>query len=293
MEAQGDTAIWDALAIANDQLSQYASKFPGVKKRIICLSDGSDTKSEKESHSVCEDLCRNKVLVDSFCLGDEDNADIRAVSLLSGGYKFVPKTLEQAMAICEMEPVLNQLDRPVTSQPRTNCVTRFTLRSRSADPEIVTRDIFPQRKQHPSLDDAFVALASFDGTLNGTSRPAPTTSAVATKDRSNANQRPARLLAEIRNLNANPHPRYEVFISESNMGFWKVLMQGPSEGPYSQGTWLLYLHMEEDYPAFPPKARFVTPVLHPNINRHGRVCHSILDRKSHLFPAMDFAMLTG
>lgn len=36
--------------------------------------------------------------------------------------------------------------------------------------------------------------------------------------------------------------------------------------------------MGPDYPAFPPKARFETPIYHPNINRHGRVCHSILDR---------------
>jgi ubiquitin-protein ligase len=36
--------------------------------------------------------------------------------------------------------------------------------------------------------------------------------------------------------------------------------------------------MEADYPMFPPKARFVTPIYHPNINRHGRICHSILDR---------------
>ena len=36
--------------------------------------------------------------------------------------------------------------------------------------------------------------------------------------------------------------------------------------------------MEDDYPAFPPKCRFITPIYHPNINKHGKVCHSILDR---------------
>jgi ubiquitin-protein ligase len=41
---------------------------------------------------------------------------------------------------------------------------------------------------------------------------------------------------------------------------------------------LLYIEMEADYPMFPPKARFITPIHHPNINRHGRICHSILDR---------------
>lgn len=62
------------------------------------------------------------------------------------------------------------------------------------------------------------------------------------------------------------------------MSFWKVVMSGPSDSPYAEGTFLLYIHAEERYPAFAPKCRFITRVLHPNINAHGRICHSILDR---------------
>ena len=52
----------------------------------------------------------------------------------------------------------------------------------------------------------------------------------------------------------------------------------PPDSTYTGGTYLLYLDMDEYYPRSPPKARFVTPILHPNINKHGRICHSILDR---------------
>jgi len=62
------------------------------------------------------------------------------------------------------------------------------------------------------------------------------------------------------------------------MSFWKVIMQGPPDSIYADGTFLLYLHMEESYPTLGPKGRFVTPIYHPNINRHGRICHSIFDR---------------
>jgi ubiquitin-protein ligase len=41
---------------------------------------------------------------------------------------------------------------------------------------------------------------------------------------------------------------------------------------------LLYIEMGAEYPMFAPAARFITPIYHPNINRHGRICHSILDR---------------
>jgi hypothetical protein len=55
------------------------------------------------------------VVVDAFCLGDEDNIELRTISYLSGGYKFKPLSLEEAMAICEMEPVLSQLERPTVA----------------------------------------------------------------------------------------------------------------------------------------------------------------------------------
>lgn len=48
--------------------------------------------------------------------------------------------------------------------------------------------------------------------------------------------------------------------------------------PYEDGTFLLYVHAEDRYPALAPKARFVTRIRHPNVTAHGRVCHSILDR---------------
>lgn len=40
----------------------------------------------------------------------------------------------------------------------------------------------------------------------------------------------------------------------------------------------MYLDMPENFRPIPPKGRFQTQILHPNVNRHGRICHSILDR---------------
>jgi Mg-chelatase subunit ChlD len=40
---KGQTALWNALALANDQLSAYGRQFPDARKRIICLSDGKNT----------------------------------------------------------------------------------------------------------------------------------------------------------------------------------------------------------------------------------------------------------
>jgi Mg-chelatase subunit ChlD len=55
-ECHGDTALWDALELARENISAYAEKFPEVKKRIICLSDGEDTKSLHSKEEVCHGL---------------------------------------------------------------------------------------------------------------------------------------------------------------------------------------------------------------------------------------------
>lgn len=277
MHTGGDTTVWDALALADDRLTAYAHENPEARKRIVCLSDGQDTSSQNRSWEVCSKLQRHGVVVDSFCIGAENNEDLRTISHLTGGYKFVPKSLEQAMAICEMEPVLTQLDRPpgtvqLLGQPVTS--QSFSAASSHAAADVVTQDVFPSRKQHPNLGNSFVSIS------DASRMPSEKAASSEPAQRSNANIRPARLLAEIRNVSLNTHPYYEAFVSESDMGFWKILMQGPPDSPYSNGTFLLYLHMEDDYPAFPPKGRFCTPVLHPNINRHGRICHSILDRET-------------
>lgn len=63
----------------------------------------------------------------------------------------------------------------------------------------------------------------------------------------------------------NEHEFMEVSASESNMGFWKVWMQGPPGSPYEKGVFLLYVDIGENYPTKPPEAKFITPILHPNV----------------------------
>jgi len=46
---------------------------------------------------------------------------------------------------------------------------------------------------------------------------------------------------------------------------------GPEESPYAAGTFQLSLKIPENYPFEPPKAQFITPIYHPNIDSEGRV----------------------
>ncbi|KAJ8116748.1 hypothetical protein OPT61_g1881 [Boeremia exigua] len=270
MVAEGDTAIWDSIALAMDQLQQYASRYPKATLRIICISDGEDNKSTRRVHDLASQLAGCNIVVDSFCLGNTENTDLQVLSYMTGGYKFEPSSLEEAMAICEMEPVLSLLERPAAELPHSssrhagNPLYRFQQAKRSITIDQATRDRFPQRKVHPQLAGSFVELTNFARQVS--------------QARSDGNLRLSRIHTEMRNCGALTHPHYDIYICEENFGFWKIVMQGPPESTYAGGTFLLYVEMGEDYPMSPPKARFVTPVYHPNINRHGRICHSIFDR---------------
>ena len=275
MKAEGDTALWDALALAKDQLVEYGKEYPEAKKRIICISDGEDTKSKTNTpQDLCWRLGQADVAVDTISLGDEDNLDLRTLSYLLGSYTLHPTSLVNALAICEMEPCLSLTERPPIVPPpglprhRLQFIGHFWRARGEARYTVVTADRVPPRKEHPNMNDEFVQLNAFAARSNNTSSTGS----------SRSNLRITRLMNEMRSIANGSHPKYDVYVSETDMTFWKVVMDGPDGSPYEDGVFLLYLHAAEGYPTFAPKARFITKIKHPNVNAHGRICHSIFDR---------------
>ena len=47
--------------------------------------------------------------------------------------------------------------------------------------------------------------------------------------------------AQLNNFSKAPHPAFEVFVSDDNIGLWKVLMQGPEHTVYEDGLFMLYI----------------------------------------------------
>ena len=86
------------------------------------------------------------------------------------------------------------------------------------------------------------------------------------------------VLDEVKAMINNPHEHMDVYVSEKNMGFWKVVMQSPPGSPYANGTFALYIEVGKDYPTKPPTARFLTSVLHLNVTKHGSICRPLFDR---------------
>ncbi|EGB03388.1 hypothetical protein AURANDRAFT_16465, partial [Aureococcus anophagefferens] len=85
-----------------------------------------------------------------------------------------------------------------------------------------------------------------------------------------------RLMRELGMLKNSPHESIDVYPCEDDLSFWKAVIEGP-DGLYAGATFLLSLEFPADYPSSAPCLRFLTEIRHVNVNRHGRVCHAILE----------------
>ena len=86
-----------------------------------------------------------------------------------------------------------------------------------AVPTVVSVDSVPPRKDHPNLRDSFVQL-----TADTARRPTNTTTSGAGSARQNL--RTSRLMTEMRQIVTNANPKYDVYCSESDYSFWKIVM---------------------------------------------------------------------
>lgn len=230
LSPKGDTALWDVLALAGDQIRQCATTYPDAKKRIIVISDGEDTKSiANTSHGITSQLLQGGVFVDSICLGNQRNTDLQTLSYLLGLYIFSRTSLTNALTICEMEPFLSLTQRPPIRLPLP--------RKSSAFPTVVTGDRVPPIKEHPNIHDDFVQLNDMAAQCNGAA-----TRGNVPPGSTGSRMRVPRLMKEMKAITARAHPKCDVYVSTTDVSFWKAVMQGSDESPYSEGAFLLYLH---------------------------------------------------
>ena len=67
-------------------------------------------------------------------------------------------------------------------------------------------------------------------------------------------------------------------VNENNIYKWEAMLVGPIGSPYTGGLFKLSIDIPDNYPFKPPKFRFLTPIIHPNINSGGFICLDILNK---------------
>ncbi|CAF1414645.1 unnamed protein product [Rotaria magnacalcarata] len=85
------------------------------------------------------------------------------------------------------------------------------------------------------------------------------------------------LLKQLREFNRHPVEGISAgLIEESNPYAWNVILVGPPDTLYEGGFFKARLDFPKEYPIKPPKMKFISEIWHPNIEKNGDVCISIL-----------------
>ncbi|XP_071375493.1 uncharacterized protein [Centroberyx affinis] len=264
LEAGGGTALYDALQHGVSELERVKMRFPDCRLRIICLTDGNDVCSSAKPVTVAVNLIKSNIIVDAILVGKVENNMLHGISNATGGCCFKPETSKDGLKLFEIETVLSlEMRKP-----------KKKLDPSSITSERILTGMFATHGYDKSPE------TSLPSELNN--KVTATESALKKKIRESKNghfmEREKRILAELKSLHCDPHPFFNVFPSESDFTFWKILMQGPPDTPYEKGVFELYCQFGPDYPVKPPLVRFVTHVYHCNVNSVGRICHNIFDR---------------
>ena len=271
----GMTAIWDALHKAKDLLVKHKSGKREIKCRIILLTDGLSNDSSSNPDEVCSELYSNDIVLDAIVIGTNMTADLFRMAKHTGGYGFNPNTRNLLCQIPMLETFIDIRTRPDIIKIPIGIFRTST--PKAAD--MPTAYDFPPCRQHPNQDDDFIALHDVDRYLFKRRKRAIKDSVFTsciTNIMSWAGEGPSSSKTfglgqavhhEIKAMIENEHDFMDVYVSESNMAFWKVAMQGPPDTPYESGTFLLYVELGAQFPMVAPTARFITPILHPNVTK--------------------------
>ena len=77
-----------------------------------------------------------------------------------------------------------------------------------------------------------------------------------------------KLKEEYMDINNNPILNIVATVGlpdENNFFEWRLSIIGPSDTPYKDGLFFLTLKFPENYPSYPPKVTFDTPIYHINV----------------------------
>jgi hypothetical protein len=283
LRAGGNTAIFDALTKAKDMLVTFKEKNPEAKCRIILLTDGQDNSSRVTPETSCRALYEHDIVLDAVVIGTKQTHQLFKVAKHTGGYAFCPQSRSALFQIFLLETFLDIRTRPeIVKVPIVDFPRSSPKQADMADPLD-----FPPCRPHPNQADTFIPLRDYGRyftAMSNRSNRNPGSNSSSTTSSSSASILSAsswggrtmtsgvtgagRLyLHEVKAMIDNQHDYIDVYVSENNMGFWKVVMQGPPASPYADGTYVVWVELGDEFPRIAPTVRFITPILHPNISK--------------------------
>lgn len=263
LQPGGQTRLFDAMLKAAGFVDEFAQNGPtNCRKRLLVLTDGDDVGSKTTAQVVTSRLLDSAIVVDCVVLGKEESGPLRSIAAQTGGLKFRPGSLREALDLFEREALLSLTSRAAVA-----------AQLRKAAFDNVDRVPLAQTMCGARATHGVVALPALR------TRPAERYRRIGKELHEvlyHAGLRFALLCRE----SGLPLPWVEVYPEEDSER-WHILLGGTQGTPYAESFFELVAEFPESYPFEPPKMRFVTPPLHVNISKEGRICDLVLSRRNY------------
>jgi ubiquitin-conjugating enzyme E2 D/E len=279
----GQTHLWDALKKATTDLISFArpngiTKFPNADLRILVISDGEDFGSTAKPLEALQAMITEKIVCDSVVISVRDECKtLSAVSHLTGGLSFRPKSVSEGLQLFEQEALLCYNTRRKTAKFR-GTLTEQTIKDWEGRP----------------FDT--VAESSIKSTATGKQRIAvPKYVIYQNRTAEIPDARRRRILRELHQAAAiqemeavgqdpdgNEVQIYDadirIFPFSAHLDQWRVYIKGCEGTPYAGKWWYVYVTFPDEYPVRPPIFRFISVPYHMNVSSEGRVCLNAIEK---------------
>ncbi|KAK8865515.1 hypothetical protein M9Y10_011071 [Tritrichomonas musculus] len=268
----GKTLLYDAIDTAKRQICSLVkdkkgnSRYPNSRLRIIVITDGADNKSEKPPEELINSLIENEIVVDTVLVSLVDkSAGCCAISKLTGGLCFMPKSFEDGIQIFEQEAFLNIKMRHMNPLPYKE----------------ITKEIFDKETkivEQKNVYDSYAPNQMIINAKSNVSLATPMYMSYISMKMIIKTYRTMRSFIELNIIAQNPSDQYVVYSLFSTPEEWRIFIKGPKDTEFSNKWLNLYMVIPPNYPTDPPRFRFLTIPFHPNVSSEGTVVFRLNDR---------------
>lgn len=194
------------------------------RSNLTSCSDGDDNRSSFNPSVIAQQLCSKDIVLDSIVIGTDETDDLFKISTHTGGYAFSPKTKQALFQIFLLETMVDIRTRPDIAKVKFKKWETFVPKS----PDMSSLYDFPPCRPHKNQGDEFCLLDAAEKDIRKLEPDSDRSISAkhnsgAGPGRGLARGLPSLLLSEIKAIRENPHENMDVYVSQTNMSFWKVV----------------------------------------------------------------------
>lgn len=254
VKPRGGSAIYKAIFKAISLLSTAKKDFSNAQLRIILLTDGGDNNGGVTPYNLLKLCCQHEILLDSFFIAKEFDAQLIGLTRLSGGCAFYDEDLNNIIKTIQRDEFIDISKRKI-SIPNI-APSESALKQTSADHvNFLNAGLEMKSAITESISGNFVTSKKMLVSVENYS---------------------SRILKELHLIYSLNLEYIKIFPNQQDIKVWKILLMGPENSPYANRWFYLSISFSNFYPKKCPIISFVSPPYHLNISNQGAICLDIL-----------------